>query len=62
MNTYFGVLPCNTNVNMSNVPFYVGSDYYCVFGNTYSYRQHIWYTNDPLWNDKQRGEMEVTLL
>ena len=31
------VCPCNTNVNMPNVPSHVGSDYYCGSGNTHTF-------------------------
>ena len=49
--------PCNTNVNISNVPSYVGSDYYCESGNSGVF-QSIWYTSDPLWDVEQCGGME----
>ena len=54
-NDNFGC-PCNTNSTAtSNVPQYVGSDYYCESGTLLF---PGWYTSDPLWDGKQCGGVE----
>ena len=51
--------PCNTNGEKSNVPSYVGSDYYCessaLDGAAVTSQ---WYTADPLWDGMQCGGNE----
>ena len=49
--------PCNTDGVKSNVPSYVGSDYYCESGALNNFSQQ-WYTDDPLWDGMQCGGTE----
>ena len=49
--------PCNTNSTAtSNVPQYVGSDYYCEAAVITT--DPVWYTNDTLWDGMQCGGLE----
>ena len=48
------ICPCNSNVD-TQVPSFLGSDYYCVTGNNVelSFTLNTLYTNDPLWYGQQ---------
>ena len=49
---YASLCPCNTN-SMTQVPPYVGSDYYCETGyNNFTFL-HEFHPNDPLWDGQQ---------
>ena len=48
------VCPCNSNVN-TQVPSFIGNDYYCETGNNVelSFNYDTLYTNDTLWDGQQ---------
>ena len=49
--------PCNTDCTGTEIPSFVGSDYYCESGTSGGW-SHILYPDDPLWDGQQCGGLE----
>ena len=52
--------PCNDGFPSVDTPLYVGDDFYCESGSPTGTSTGVLYSNDPLWDGKQCGNMEST--